>query len=183
MIKLKLILLTIASVYSISLIYYLTSDTNQTVVISDKIEIRDGLIYKKSSDQPFTGTSVDTVGDKIIEYDVKNGIRNGRYNVFNADGSPQITGIIKNNRNNGLWIYYFPDGSIECTGFFKNDKISEKWIWYYPNGKIMEEGFYIDGVREGSWVKYDPDGNIYSRISFKKDIIINEINAEKFSSI
>lgn len=165
------------------LVSYLLLTENPKRVMSGNIEVRDGLIYRALTDKLFTGTFIDTLEGKIVEYDVRNGIKNGRFGIYQKDGTPQITGFIKNNKNNGEWKYYFPNGSLECIGIFKNDKITDKWTWFHPNGKIKEEGFFINGVREGSWVRYDPDGNVNSRISFKNDMIVNELKAERFFSI
>lgn len=183
MIKLRIIVLVSVLVLTVLIIFYLTDNNNPKTYLSGKIELKDGLIYNISTDRLFTGILKDTVGEKIIEYDVTYGKKNGRFNVYNKNGTPQLTGYMKNNKNDGEWYYYFPDGSVECRGIFKNDKITDKWVWFYPNGNIKEEGFYINGVREGSWVRYDPDGNIDSRVSFKEDIIIDELKAEKFNSI
>lgn len=182
MIRFKFILLSFVIVSAILAITYLSFTRNKPQ-IAGRIEVRNGLIYKSSNQKLFTGTYIDTVGGRIVEYDVINGVKNGRFGIYQKNGTPQIVGHFKNNQNDGQWKYYFPDGSLESSGIFINDKVTDKWVWFYPNGKLREEGFYMNGIREGGWVKYDPDGNVISRISFRKDVIVNEQKVEKFSSI
>jgi antitoxin component YwqK of YwqJK toxin-antitoxin module len=82
----------------------------------------DGLIIKENSDdEPFDGKIIDTLANKIISYDVKNGLKNGEFTIFFLDGKKEISGKIFNNKNEGKWYYYYPSGKLETEGYFKND--------------------------------------------------------------
>jgi antitoxin component YwqK of YwqJK toxin-antitoxin module len=140
------------------------------------------LLYKDGSDKPFTGTVRDTVENNIMEYNVVNGIKSGKFRLYAYQDHLAITGELKNNRNNGIWTYYYPSGKIESTGTFKDDIAIGKWTFYYEDGTIKEEGFYIKGERDGKWVTYNENGIIQSQVTFEQGKAISEIKTERFIS-
>ena len=143
---------------------------------------KNGLLYKDGSDKPFTGTVKDTVANNIMVYDVVNGIKFGRFQLYTNGDHITISGELDNNKNTGEWTYYYPSGKIESRGGFKDDMLIGKWVWYYKDGTIKEEGFYIKGERDGKWVTYNENGIIQSQVTFEKGKAICEIKTERFVS-
>ncbi|MDR3665208.1 MAG: hypothetical protein P4L35_00060 [Ignavibacteriaceae bacterium] len=139
-----------------------------------------GLLYKDESKKPFTGTVRDTVANNIMEYDVVNGKKFGRFRLYTDGDHLSIAGEIENNKNCGEWVYYYTSGNIESKGAFKEDTIIGKWTWYYENGKIKEEGYYRNGERDGKWITFDENGIIKSQLTFEKGKPISEIRTERF---
>lgn len=133
---------------------------------STEISFVDGIVYKVSDNQTYTGRIIDTLDNNIIEYDVKNGKKNGEFTVTYLNGQVKIHGFIVNNKNEGKWRYFNPEGELESIGSFTNDLASGKWTWYYSNGNIKQEGVYKNGKRHGVWMTYDKDGNFQSRTIF-----------------
>lgn len=138
----------------------------------------DGLIINQINNTPFTGKIVDTVANKVITFDVKNGIKNGEFIIHDMKGNKSITGNIINNKNEGKWSYYYSSGELESEGFFKNDITVDKWIWYHKNGKVMEEGMYVDGQRDGVWKLYNENGNLKKVVFFNKGNIVSSFDTK-----
>ena len=132
------------------------------------IEKRDSLIYKQKSDKPYTGIIIDTVKNEIMEYHVKNGLKEGQFKISNLNGQVEMIGNMINNKNEGEWKYYYPDGQLESIGVFKNDTPSGKWIFYYATGIKKEEGNYQEGERDGKWIEYDSTGKVINYTNFSK---------------
>ena len=143
---------------------------------STLIYSQDGIIYSQATDEPYTGRIVDTIANRIIKYEVKEGLKNGVFIIYFLDGKTEIYGKIKDNKNVGKWSYYYPNGKLESEGCFKNDIVINKWIWYYPNGEKKEEGSFINGKREGIWKIYKENGTLKSNIFFKEGNVINTID-------
>lgn len=136
--------------------------------------IMNGLLFKDSSaTQPFTGRHKSKVLDKIIEYEVKDGIKNGDFILYSADGRVEMKGTIVNDKNEGEWRYYFPDGSIQTVGKFVDDIPESTWTWYYPDGKIFEQGNFVKGVRFGEWKTYDNNGRLRVIRNFENGVVID----------
>lgn len=132
------------------------------------VEKREGLIYKQKSDKPYSGIIIDTVNNKIMEYYVKDGLKNGRFKISHLNGQIEIVGNMINDKNEGEWKYYYPNGQLESVGVFKNDTPSGEWTFYYATGVKKEEGKYLEGKRDGKWVEYDSAGKIKNYINFTK---------------
>ncbi|MCZ6702787.1 MAG: hypothetical protein O6940_07065 [Ignavibacteria bacterium] len=136
---------------------------------------KDGLIYKLGQDDPFTGRIIDTLKNKIIEYDVVDGMKNGKFRLSYLDGIVSVFGKVKNNRNIGEWIYFYPNGQLESKGNFNYDKPHGKWMWFYSNGNLKESGSFLNGHKSGKWYQYTIDGNLISIKFYDKGDMLNEI--------
>jgi antitoxin component YwqK of YwqJK toxin-antitoxin module len=145
------------------------------------LEIRDNLLYKKNSNVPFTGRERALVDHKIIDYEVKDGLKHGKFRIFSEDGILEMEGQIDSNRNVGNWKYFYSDGKIESEGNFNLDRPDGKWIWNYPDGKKREEGNYQDGIRVGMWYQYDSNGEVISEKNYDLvDSLDSEIDSSNF---
>jgi antitoxin component YwqK of YwqJK toxin-antitoxin module len=132
-----------------------------------------GVSYQEGSPAGFTGRVIDTVNNKIIEYEVQNGMRNGEFIISHRNGQIEVQGHIKNNRNEGEWRYFYSTGELETIGSFKNDKPHSNWSWYYKNGKLKETGSFNNGERNGVWIIYNEDGTMKRKITFSKGKEVN----------
>ena len=144
--------------------------TNQNIVIKE-----DGLIYKIGQEDPYTGRIIDTLQNKVIEYDVLNGMKNGEFILSSYEGIPSIYGSIKDNRNTGVWKYFYPNGQLESIGNFNYDNPYGKWKWYYYDGSIKETGTFLNGNKTGSWYRYSWEGILLSITMYDEGELINEI--------
>lgn len=130
------------------------------------IEKKNGLIYQQKSEKPYTGIIIDTLDNKIMEYNVKDGFKNGLFKISRLGGKIEMAGNMIDDKNEGEWKYYFPNGQLESIGNFENDKPSGKWIFYYATGNKKEEGKFKEGKREGKWIEYDSTGIVKNFINF-----------------
>lgn len=140
---------------------------------------KDGLIYKIGEKEPFTGKVKGKANNKNIEYEVKNGLKNGEFILYFPNGNIEIKGKIVDGENEGEWNYYYPNRSLESQGNFKNDLVDGKWVWYFPNGNLKEEGKYVEGKREGEWLSYYNDGGeLYIKRYYKDNVITDSVLAK-----
>lgn len=140
------------------------------------IEIKeDGLIYKTGQSDPFTGRIVDTLSNKVIEYDVVNGLKNGEFRVTSLTGIISVIGNVEDNRNIGEWSYYYPNGQLESKGNFKYDMPHGRWMWYYSNGNVKEKGSFLNGNKTGDWYLYTRAGNVISIMTYDNGELVNEV--------
>lgn len=131
-----------------------------------KLVTKNGLIYKEGSTEPYTGKEKVKVSDRIMEYEVVNGKKEGEFRIYYLDGKPQIVGQMVNNKNEGLWKYYYDSAQLESEGNFKNDMPEGEWNWYFIDGKLRETGSYTSGLREGKWLSYNETGAVISEKYF-----------------
>ncbi len=122
------------------------------------LEIRDNIIYQRGKNTPFTGIERTRVQDKIIEYEIVDGIKHGNFRLYFDNGNLEIDGKIEQNINTGLWKYFYETGELESEGYFVEDLPEGRWVWYYQSGEIKEEGSFHKGKRVAWWYQYNPDG-------------------------
>jgi len=148
-----------------------------------KVQIKDGLIYKQGTDHPYTGRVLDTLENRIIEYDVVNGMKTGEFCLLSISGEFAVHGYLENNQNVGSWRYFYSNGQLESQGNFKNDQPHGNWNWYYENGKLKTIGYFIDGRAEGTWRSFDDNGLLTSVTFYQNGDVKSEVVVDKINSI
>ena len=113
----------------------------EEVTLDDLVE-REGLIYKKYTDVPFSG--------KVT------GIQQGK---------------IEKGKMEGPWVSYYYNGQLSYKGTWKNGKREGPWVRYYDDGQLYQKGNYKNGKKEGPWVGYSTDGSVWKGLTgtFKND--------------
>jgi len=182
-VSLSFILASLLFVSSIVIITPLVSYIHKVDEASVRIVILDGLIYRQGEDFPYTGHILDTLENKIIKYDVVNGLKHGEFSITTIEGEISVWGFVEQNKNIGTWKYFYDDGALESTGSFSEDKPQGKWIWYYKNGKVKSEGNYLAGKPEGRWIKFDEQGHTNLIIYYFQGEIVNEVKLDNQGSV
>tara|TARA_Y100000588_G_C13977908_1_gene805866 strand:+ start:190 stop:684 length:495 start_codon:yes stop_codon:yes gene_type:complete len=104
-----------------------SSVLSETVDFYDLVE-RDGLLYKKFTDVPFTG-------------EVKG-----------------QTGRVKDGKREGEWVSYHKNGLLQSKGTYRNGKEEREYVSYHDNGQLWFKGTYRNGKREDLWKSYNRYG-------------------------
>jgi antitoxin component YwqK of YwqJK toxin-antitoxin module len=156
--------------------FFLACDTGSDDIPKSSIETRDTLIYKKGSQVPYTGRERALVDNKIIEYDVVDGLKHGEFRLYYESGNLEIKGQIDKNKNTGKWQYFYESGQTESEGNFVDNLPDGEWKWYYRSGELREQGNFKLGMRVGLWKSYDSTGNMIEEREFSESDSINTGN-------
>ena len=151
-------------------------DNSNDKNLDSALEVRDTLLYKVGSDKPFTGTEKAFVNNKIIEYDVVDGLKHGNFRLYYESGKIEIKGQIDKNRNTGNWQYFYESGQTESEGNFVDNLPDGEWKWYYRSGNLREQGNFKLGKRVGLWKSFDSTGNMIEEREFSESDSINTGN-------
>ena len=120
----------------------------------DDLVEREGTVYKKFSDVPFTGQV-----EGMKQGSLKNGLREGSWEEYYNSGALFEKGDYKKGKRESSWVGYHENGQLWYKGDFKNGKQEGSWVNYSKNGQLEGKGDYKNGKREGSWVYYY-DGSV-----------------------
>ncbi|MCH7964102.1 MAG: hypothetical protein IH852_09200 [Bacteroidetes bacterium] len=173
--KIKNEIFLLSSIIIFAQFFFLTCDKNNNDIPESSLAIRDTLIYKNGSDIPFTGREKARVENKIIEYDIVDGIKHGDFRLYYESGNIEIKGQIDKNKNIGKWQYFYESGQIESEGNFVDDFPEGEWKWYYRLGALREQGNFKGGKRIGFWKQFDVSGNVIEEKEFfESDSLNNE---------
>lgn len=87
----------------------------------------------------FTGTwKTWTLTGVLEEFEVKNGVRDGRY------------------------VCYYDTRKKFSEGFYKCGKMDGKWTSYFENGQKKREAFWKNDLENGKVMEWDEKGNLLS---------------------
>ena len=106
---------------------------------------KDGLVYKKDSTQPFTGSIMDV------------------YDNFQIMG----TGTYKDGKREGMWISFWKNGNIQGEGKFKDGKPNGLSESFYENGQLKERKTYKEGKEEGLVEQFNENGQLEYKGNYK----------------
>ena len=93
---------------------------------TDSAVIREGLVYKKFSDTPFTGNAI----GKLTGY-ARNGIQEGEWSIYYNSGDLWKKGSYKNGKEEGEWTFFDERGYLKKKGSYKNGKEEGEWMDVY----------------------------------------------------
>ena len=82
--------------------------------------------FKENDDRPFDGLVFDLskkTGNKILEFRMVNGLKNGLYQEWYTDGKPKLKGKYLNEIQNGKWIFWYENEQKSIDGTYKMIKI------------------------------------------------------------
>ena len=126
-------------IFIASMMQFLVVSCGDNVELTENdLEIRDNVIYERGKRIPFTGIERAQIDDKIIEYEIVDGVKHGSFKLYYENGNEEIIGRIENNTNTGKWIYFYESGKLESEGYFVEDMPEGRWVWYYDSGRIKE---------------------------------------------
>jgi hypothetical protein len=94
-------------------------------ISTSDLEKRSGIIYKKRSNIPFTGSVRGKSKDGyFFKKTYKNGQVVGPYESYHKNGQLWFRGSFKNGQYEGRWESYYSDGRVnqQYTGTYRNGK-------------------------------------------------------------
>ena len=118
-----------------------------------ELEPREGVVYLKGSDTPYTGKSFRLYdnGQKATEVNWKDGKQDGLFVQWNEVGQKEAEINFKDGKENGLWTRWHNNGQKEQEINFKDGKEDGLWIEWDKNGQKSSEANYKNGEEvEGS---------------------------------
>jgi len=153
--------------------FFLACEENNDDTSKSSLIIRDNVIYKIGSDIPYTGREKARIQNKIIEYDIVDGLKHGDFLLYYESGNIEIKGQTDKNKNIGIWHYYYESGQIESEGEFVDNLPEGQWKWYYRSGNLREQGSFKGGKRIGLWKVFDVSGNMIEEKEFFESDSLN----------
>lgn len=81
-------------------------------------------------------------GQKEIEYELRNGKRNGLFQQWYATGEKWIVENYKDDIKNGDFTIYYSNGNINYTGEYLEGRPTGTWIFYDESGSMVSEKKY-----------------------------------------
>lgn len=85
---------------------------------------------------------------------------------YHPNGNKYIEGNYKDGLREGKWASWYKDGQLWSEGNFKQDKSDGVRSVYHPNGNLHYKGTFDIGKRVGIWLFYDESGIKINEINY-----------------
>jgi len=121
---------------------------------------REGLYYKKFSDEPFTGKI-----EGNVQTDVRRGQLHGSWLKFDDDGQLIEKGFHEDGKRFGKWEYFSSNGRLSYTQTFKDGVLDGLTEHYTSNGKLSSVQNIINGITKSSTNYYYQEGILKAAIT------------------
>ena len=128
--------------------------------------------FQENDAIPYNGIVFDMskkTGNKILQYKMSDGKKNGYYNEWFSDGSKSIEGYFINNDSTDKWTNWYENGQIKSEKSFKNDIRIGKWTDWFKNGQKKSERVFDENKLNGLFNLWSESGVLITNGSFKND--------------
>jgi len=160
--------------------------TQTTVIDNNDFKRIDGQTYQITGSGNYR---IMDQGGRRLNVTLNQGVLDGVYEEYYANGNLYTTGRYVNGKKEGEWTVYSENGKVWKKYQYKNDNLNGRYISYYGNTGMQEiVGDYLDGKATGTWTYYFQNGSIEKRENYidgKKNGLFTEwySNGNKKSEI
>ena len=125
---------------SILCLVLLVSCTNE--VTSERLVVRNGIVYEVNSTTPFTGTSVHNSEEwsLFLRYDYKDGLQDGLSESFYENGQILLRSYYRKGVEHGLTESFHENGQMDTIENYIEGKRDGLYESYYENGLLSSTG-------------------------------------------
>lgn len=79
-------------------------------------------------------------GQLEFEYEILNGVKNGKFIRYFENGEIEIVGNFLNGKENGIWTEYYENGQIAETGEYINNEYCVYNFWSERGEQLLING-------------------------------------------
>ena len=106
-------------------------------------------------------------------------VRDGMWVEYNKHAVVVARGTYANNLKNGLWREYYDTGELMIEEHFVLGVQHGRFATFHPNGQCCSDGMYDKGRREGRFFMYDESGRHVRSLTFKRDVLVEDVIVEQ----
>jgi antitoxin component YwqK of YwqJK toxin-antitoxin module len=140
---------------TIIILTFLFASPSWGLSLDDVVE-RDGYIYKKFSQERFTGK----LDEGAQQGEVINGELVGEWVIFNEDGQLFVKGQYEKNKETGTWEIYNDEGEVIETGEYSEGFRVGLWKGYYE-GRLSSKSIHENGTE--NYTRFHKNGEVWEK--------------------
>ncbi|MFN3403021.1 MAG: hypothetical protein ACK40G_02930 [Cytophagaceae bacterium] len=115
-------------------------------------------------------------GNKSREYEVVNGMYQGKYIEYYSNGKIKDITEYKDDNMTGKYLAYYPDGKVQAEINYYDGVLHGPSKYYYANGNLEKELMYYMDYRHGDSKFYNNAGKLIKTRKYYSDVCIKETN-------
>ena len=113
-------------------------------------------------------------GNKRTEYEVKDGLLQGKYVEYFESGSVMYEGQYEKGLRVGIWKEYAENGVLAEENEMSADMYNGTQKVYHPNGQLAVVGKAKEDVEEGEWWFFGLEGDTLKMENYKEGYLISK---------
>lgn len=139
-----------------------------TSVFAQKLELVNGLYFKKG--MLYTGKHIEynDNGKVSLELNVSNGKEHGAFDFYFSSGIKKEHREYNEGKKNGIWITWNEDNVKIAEAGYNNDIKDGNWFVWDNNGLLLYEMHYVSGKKTGTWRQWDETGKLVMERDFEE---------------
>ena len=134
----------------------------------EDVVFRDGKAYAVNSEKPFSGVIVSGGTKELTKQEYLNGIKQGSYLRYHANGQLAEEGAYDNGYEVGKHFEYFQNGKIQSLREFDEIGNPISIYRYFMNGDVKYKNVANQETGISTYEEFDDQGNIIIKENFKK---------------
>ena len=104
------------------------------------LEYKNELFYDLSGGRPYTGLVTGRIEARLVE-----GVFNGPYRQYYANGRLRLQGVYSEGKKEGVWSSFHKNGQLHSKGLYRKGLWEGPWVDYYDDGSIRSKMHYRNG--------------------------------------
>lgn len=149
----------------ITLLLIFLSACSEPTIDRDELVERSGILYKKFSNEPYTGA---VTGRWIAK--VKDGVVDGELLTYHENGQLDSQHTLVNGLHEGEFREFHENGSLEYLIDYKTGEAHGRYQRYDENGELQEIAWFTDGKMDGETRYYDGE-YLLEVVNYKNGIL------------
>ena len=95
------------------------------------------------------------------------GRRQGRWTFLHAHGGLHRVADFVNGVLDGVYRTWFANGTAETAGAFRQGRPHGRWVEWHASGALACQAEYTDGVPSGIWKRWNAAGRLIERTCYR----------------
>ena len=150
----------------ITLLLIFLSACSEPTIDRDELVERNGILYEKFSNEPYSGA---VTGRWVAK--VKNGVVDGELLTYHENGQLDSQHTLVNGLHEGEFREFHENGSLEYLIDYKNGEAHGSYQRYDENGELQEIAWFADGKMDGETLYYE--GGYLKEVTNYKNGVLN----------
>ena len=148
-----------------ALLLIFLSACSEPTIDRDELVERDGILYEKFSNEPYSGA---VTGRWVAK--VKNGVVDGELLTYHENGQLDSQHTLVNGLHEGEFREFHENGSLEYLIDYKNGEAHGSYQQYDENGELQEIAWFADGKMDGE-TRYYEGGYLKEVTNYKNGVL------------
>ena len=140
--------------------------------LRSELDLRDGFLYVKGEDAPFSGSLIENYGKdaRKLEISIQSGKAHGLSRGWFEDGQMETEESFVEGVSHGIRTRWYPNGAKKSETSIVDGEVSGLHTEWHDNGQKLAEATMVEGQPDGFVESWYASGRLKSRVQFEHGV-------------